>query len=209
MINTKRTIEVMRKEMVSVNILILKHIKKLIILFKTEGPQDLSCTKEEAESKMEIDSDSDESVDDHVSDGHKQQQSQQSTNSDSQRSASVRPQIIVTPRKVAAAIESVTAAVLAENNKNTLSECITSETPLNFLPTSFSVFDINSGASTSSAGEGSSSSVIAQGSSSGSPSKSVIVRAGPSVSSFFFVFTILCGCLDTELFIKHIYLVLT
>lgn len=84
---------------------------------------------------------------------------------------SVRPQIIVTPRKVAAAIES------AKSDEHPMP------------PNAFAVFDMNSGASTSSgsvvslAGEGSSSSVIAQGgsSASGSPSKSVIVRAGPSV----------------------------
>lgn len=105
---------------------------------------------------------------------------------------SVRPQIIVTPRKVAAAIESVKADVLAKNNKTSLFECVPADSaahPLSLPANAFAVFDMNSGASTSSgsvasgAGEGSSSSVIAQGgsSASGSPSKSVIVRAGPSV----------------------------
>lgn len=103
---------------------------------------------------------------------------------------SVRPQIIVTPRKMADAIESVKADVLAKHNKTSLFECVpAASSDNNPLPNAFAVFDMNSGASTSSgsvaslAGEGSSSSVIAQGgsSASGSPSKSVIVRAGPSV----------------------------
>lgn len=47
---------------------------------------------------------------------------------------SVRPQIIVTPRKMASAIESATAAVLAKNRKTSLEECTTNEVPLEFIP---------------------------------------------------------------------------
>lgn len=160
---------------------------------KDEGPQDLSCSKEEPDLrvKMDIDTDSEGSVDWQNTQSEMDlavvhNQPQQVASDDPSMN---RPQIIVTPRKVAAAIESVTAAVLAKNNKNTLSECASTDTPLNLLPTTFSVFEINAGASTSSTGEGTSNSnVIAQGgSSSGSPSKSVIVRAGPSVS-FILIF---------------------
>lgn len=83
-----------------------------------------------------------------------------------------RPPIIVTRRNVADAIESVTANVLAKNKKTTLSECGTSETPLNFLPNNF-VYDKAGGGS----GEG-----YERDQQSGSPGKSVIVRVGPSVS---------------------------
>lgn len=115
----------------------------------------------------------------------------------------IRPQIIVTPRKVAAAIESVTAAVLAKNNKTSLADCVPSAAATattndtNLLRTSFAVFDLNSGASTSSSSaDGSNvSNLIAQNNTNataaaaaaaaaGSPSKSVIVRAGPSVRFF-------------------------
>lgn len=160
-----------------------------------ESPQDLSCAKEENETqhqlKMDIDSDSD-----CESDGQSQsaatdtvtqqkQQQQQQLGDDSQQ---VRPQIIVTPRKVAAAITDSIASILAKNNKTTLSECVAAPSTMLF-PSSF-VFEVNSGASTSSGSvgaEGSVSSIMAQGgsSTSGSPSKSVIVRAGPSVSSIF------------------------
>lgn len=166
---------------------------------KEDGPQDLSCSKDDSEqSKMDIDSDSDEEIiflpdtSPSLSILEQQQKHLQALNADDAQQASIRPQIIVTPRKVAAAIESVTAAVLAKNNKATLSECAAPDTPLNLLPSTFTMFEMNSGASTSSgsggavsAGEGSNSSVIAQGgsSSSGSPSKSVIVRAGPSSCS--------------------------
>lgn len=110
----------------------------------------------------------------------------------SSSSSSIRPQIIVTPRKVAAAIESVTQSVLAKNKKSCLSECVQPETPINLLPASCALFDFqtNAGASTSVAAINQSEETIvhhAGSCSSGSavtnsPSKSVIVRAGPSVS---------------------------
>lgn len=184
---------------------------------KDDVPQDLSFVKDDQQSlKMDIDSssgddcESDESTPRQQTTSSSHLQQQQSlllhTSEDAQQQApqvpanttTVRPQIIVTPRKMAAAIESVTAAVLAKNNKSTLAECAPSGSasdnsstgPLNLFPNAFSaaVFDMQSSGSTAalSVGEGSCSSVIAQGgsssSSSCSPSKSVIVRAGPSVS---------------------------
>lgn len=111
---------------------------------------------------------------------------------DHSSSSSIRPQIIVTPRKVAAAIESVTQSVLAKNKKNCLSECVQPETPINLLPTSFALFDFqtNAGASTSAAAMNQNDEAIVHHSGpctsasavTNSPSKSVIVRAGPSVS---------------------------
>lgn len=189
-------------------------------------PQDLSFVKDDSNTlpsnveeqqtvKMDLDSSSDcdsETRQHTPSAVHQHQLQQQTSPSVAVAVAStVRPQIIVTPRKVAAAIESVTAAVLAKNNKTSLADCVsaadtTIEAQLALLPNSFAaVFEINAGASTSAAqtssptdaattasisgvmsGDVSYSGVSAQGGSSttsaGSPSKSVIVRAGPSVS---------------------------
>lgn len=200
------------------------------------GPQDLSITTQNLsrvddakQQPIEMDVDSDDSDDalEKIMLSHKlrvnsrRSPSKPSTmNQDASTSATdktVRPQIIVTPRKVAAAIESVTAAVLAKNNKNSLSECVTTEMPISLLPQSFSVFDgsnnsqsgggggsdVNVTTAPMSAGGTSSSSstvnensnsmgnnanMTTDGNSSGSPSKSVIVRAGPSVSTSFIQF---------------------
>jgi hypothetical protein len=109
-----------------------------------------------------------------------------------QSTSSIRPPIIVTRRKVAAVIDAVTANVLAKNKKASLSECVsaTPETPLTLLPQNF--YSIaNAGEGTSAGGEGSSATVAGSaggdqayfttaGTSSTSPGKSVIVRAGPS-----------------------------
>lgn len=197
---------------------------------KDDVPQDLSFVKEDSNTipanedqqtvKMDLDSSSDCDSETQQQTPNIVQTSQQQPPTISATAASttaVRPQIIVTPRKVAAAIESVTAAVLAKNNKTSLADCapaVAIESPHMLLPNSFAaVFDLNVGASSSGpalsssstaalsstssgsanaallmAGDASCSSVIAQGgsstSSTGSPSKSVIVRAGPSVSVF-------------------------
>lgn len=87
---------------------------------------------------------------------------------------SVRPQIIVTPRKMASAIESATAAVLAKNQKTSLDECATNEVPLDFMPVC--VFGRKGGEA---AQRGGKESVERVGS-----SKTVIVRAGCSSVSF-------------------------
>lgn len=153
---------------------------------------------------MDIDSDSDCDSDGQSQSAITDSQTltqQQQLGDDSQQ---VRPQIIVTPRKVAAAITDSIASILAKNNKTTLSECVAAPSNM-LLPNSF-VFEVNSGASTSSGSvcaEGSVSSMMAQGgsSASGSPSKSVIVRAGPSVSSIFMSGSLkkyLIWMLDTE-----------
>ena len=97
----------------------------------------------------------------------------------------VRPQIIVTPRKVAAAIESVTAAVLAKNNKSSLSECVKPEIPITLLPSSFPDIENRNLSSSDVSGanktEEPAPEIIITTAKSSSPSKSVIVRAGPSV----------------------------
>lgn len=169
--------------------------------------------------KMDLDSssDCDSETQQHTPTAVHQHQLQQQTSTSSTDAAAstVRPQVIVTPRKVAAAIESVTAAVLAKNNKTSLADCVsaadtTIEAQLALMPNSFAaVFEMNAGASTSAAqsaspadaatsaaisevmsGDVSYSGVSAQGgsstSSAGSPSKSVIVRAGPSVSYYYY-----------------------
>ncbi len=150
--------------------------------YEKEGPQDLSFVKESSSSKMDIDSESSApNFTFESSDSGSQSTSEQlavvgvpgpSTSANVsvyEDSLTIRPQIIVTPRKVAAAIESVTAAVLAKNKKTSLSECAAAvDTPITTLPTSFPPIDL----------------AVSQGSSSGSsgsPSKSVIVRAGKKV----------------------------
>lgn len=91
----------------------------------------------------------------------------------------------------------MTASVLAQNKKSCLSECATPEIPLTLLPTSFSIYDLqtptgqsggaiinqmdDSGASTSQQQASCSTINIGLPVNSNSPSKSVIVRAGPSV----------------------------
>lgn len=162
---------------------------------RAEGAtQDLSCLKSNTDSnsaKMELDSDHDE-LTDSESDGRSMPASDSHTDDNQSGSGStVRPQIIVTPRKIAAAIDSAKADILARGNKTAaLTESTPTDASLHLLPSPFNVFATGhsdaAGASTSSnsgSNEGANLSVIAQGSSnSGSPSKSVIVRAGPSVS---------------------------
>lgn len=184
------------------------------------------------DDNSDCDSDSSDKQQQHQSDKHTaehllhQKSPLSATTAAAAQISTVRPQIIVTPRKVAAAIESVTAAVLAKNKKSSLSECVSNETPLNLLPSSFSVFEINNPTSSAAAQSSSSlasgtmagastsreaasstaatttsfkcpslsfetsdcSSIISisssHGTTSGSPSKSVIVRAGSSVCYF-------------------------
>ncbi|GAB0097413.1 E3 ubiquitin-protein ligase hyd [Sergentomyia squamirostris] len=139
-----------------------------------EEPQDLSCSKEST-SKMDVD------TDDVVSDSDSEsgvtqkitERDESQDQSSSSASSSIRPQIIVTPRKVAAAIESATANVLSRNKKANLAECVQPDVPITLLPTSFSVFDIQGSSSSAQSGGAGPSSCA-------SPSKSVIVRAGSS-----------------------------
>lgn len=157
--------------------------------YEKEGPQDLSFGKEST-SKMDVDSESAQNFTFNSDSGSQSTSEQLAIVSAPSTSASVsvyddsltiRPQIIVTPRKVAAAIESVTAAVLAKNKKSSLSECAAAvDTPITALPTSFPPMDLASGLGASVA-ESFNSMAVSQGSSSGSPSKSVIVRAGKKV----------------------------
>lgn len=189
-----------------------------------DQPQDLShsaISNNVQTMKMEPYSDHDElsgdsdSGDDRASGLHNVIKRPKPNNEESQdtqagTSSSVRPPIIVTRRKVAAAIETVTANVLAKNNKTSLSECVvqapTNESPLPYLPKSF--FDesdtddsqdhphnvneqrvtphaaISDGAIENNSGPSSFAGVTAN-SSSTSPGKSVIVRVGPSVSYLF------------------------
>lgn len=153
--------------------------------YEKEGPQDLSFDKE-SNSKMDVDSDGTPSF---TFESDSQSTSEQlavpgpSTSANVyDDSLTVRPQIIVTPRKVAAAIESVTAAVLAKNKKSSLSECAAAvDTPITALPTSFPPIDLASASGSSSMTDSFNPMAVSQGSSSGSPSKSVIVRAGKKV----------------------------
>lgn len=94
------------------------------------------------------------------------------SSSSSSSAMSVRPQIIVTPRKMASAIETATAAVLAKNRKTSLEECTTNEVPLEFIPVC--VFDGNrkSGGETKPQRHGKETERTS--------SKTVIVRAGGS-----------------------------
>lgn len=155
-----------------------------------EEPQDLSCSKENTQSsKMDVDSANDESdSDDENNKRRVSNKNECNLTDDTTQDYSARRQIIVTPRKIAAAIQSVTANVLAKHKKSSLAECGANETPISLLPTNFSVFDLKSKQDTSTLGAGTSSD-NKQGSTSGaSPSKSVIVRAGSSVSFFFKLF---------------------
>lgn len=201
---------------------------------QAEEPQDLSCSKEASRSdeKMDVDSDEDfsdnefnEMKEEKLVEGNVDETAQgKQTSLDNlifnillfpnffrlQDPSSIRPQIIVTPRKVAAAIESVTQSVLAKNKKASLSECGGPETPLSLLPTTFSMFDVPGGSGTSGTSSATSSQTVGSGvtvsvtldhgddsasslttgGTNSSPSKSVIVRAGPSVS--FIVCFFLC-----------------
>ncbi|KAG4078397.1 hypothetical protein HA402_013107 [Bradysia odoriphaga] len=169
--------------------------------YEKEGPQDLSFDKESS-SKMDVDSDGTPSF---TFESDSQSTSEQlagvsgpSTSANVSvydDSLTVRPQIIVTPRKVAAAIESVTAAVLAKNKKTSLSECAAAvDTPITALPTSFPPIDLASGSS-SSMTDSFNPMAVSQGSSSGSPSKSVIVRAGKKVEK---------SCLSQSEVLQHV-----
>lgn len=160
-----------------------------------EEPQDLSCSKENTQSsKMDVDSDNDDLSD---SDADNDENNKRVSNKnecnltdDTTQDNLTRPQIIVTPRKIAAAIQSVTANVLAKHKKSSLAECGggVNETPISMLPITFSVFDLKSKQDSATLGAGTSSD-NKQGSTSGtSPSKSVIVRAGSSVSFFIIYF---------------------
>lgn len=169
--------------------------------YEKEVPQDLSFVKESS-SKMDIDGESAQNFT-FESDSGSQTTSEPlpvvsgpSTSANVgvyEDSLTIRPQIIVTPRKVAAAIESVTAAVLAKNKKSSLSECAAAvDTPITALPTSFPPIDLATGGLGSSSGDSFNSLAVSQGSSSGSPSKSVIVRAGKKAEkvsrrNFYFV----------------------
>lgn len=108
-----------------------------------------------------------------------------------------RPPIIVTRKKVAAAIELATATVLAKSNRNSLAEYeldrttqkhskdgSTNSNSADFeLPSEF--FDLSDEETLSAAKKRKNVSSNRDGTS--SPSKTVIIRAGPSVS-FFFIF---------------------
>lgn len=173
--------------------------------YEKEGPQDLSFGKESSSSsKMDVDSEGAANFAFESDSGSHQSTSEPLAGPSTSANVSVyddsltiRPQIIVTPRKVAAAIESVTAAVLAKNKKTSLSECAAAvDTPITALPTSFPPMDLASGSGTSD-----SFNPMSQGSSSGSPSKSVIVRAGKKaekVSVLCLIAKILIGVRDTE-----------
>lgn len=111
-----------------------------------EGPQDLSCSKESLNrtAKMEVDSEVDNATDSWM---HEYREVQHRNNQMSS-SNSVRPEIIVTPRKAATASDQLASG--SSSNSGTTNQ------PLNTC-------DLG-------------------GAQSVSPSKSVIVRAGPSVS---------------------------
>lgn len=114
---------------------------------------------------------------------------------------SVRPPIIVvTRRNVAEAIDAATANILSKNKKQTLSECVAPETPINFLPNNF-VYEGKQGENEQ-----------------GTSKSSVIVRVGPSVSLEKFLVRILrthryeyenpifCSCSSATSNINFIYL---
>lgn len=123
--------------------------------------------------KMDLDSDHDD-LTDSESDGRSMPATESSADenqSNSGSSSAVRPQIIVTPRKAAAVGQDAVKTPAKTGSAS-----------------AFNVFGSGhstdaAGASTSAANDANSLSVIAQsGNTAGSPSKSVIVRAGPSVS---------------------------
>ena len=160
-----------------------------------EEPQDLSQSSS-SQAKMDVDTDEREDLSESDSEDSRQVMKKSRVESPAnldepatiQSTSTIRPPIIVTRRKVAAVIESVTANVLAKNKKTSLSECAsaTPETPLTLLPQNF--YNLNNSEGQNASGDGQSSSAAsgdqayftAAGTSSTSPGKSVIVRAGPS-----------------------------
>ncbi|XP_055383009.1 E3 ubiquitin-protein ligase hyd isoform X2 [Condylostylus longicornis] len=178
---------------------------------KNDSPQDLSVSpakifkssNDQSKRHFQMEIDYDEEDDDESDDERQppppptEQQSnvnqangQASYDATEYEMNTVRPQIIVTPRKVVAAIESVTAAILAKNNKSSLSELVKPEIPITLLPSSFIPITDNKNQQQPDGQQpisdtGTSSTVEANLATSkkSSPSKSVIVRAGPSSSS--------------------------
>lgn len=156
-------------------------------------PQDLSvCSKggytkggpvEDEEDSENEDDDSDVEMDEEVVAGRavtgvsvagtSEVAYETATTLDVPSAQTVRPQIIVTPGKMASAIESATAAVLAKNRKTSLEECSTNEVPLEFIPAC--VFGANR-----KSGEGVSRGTKESGAERSGSSKTVIVRAGCS-----------------------------
>lgn len=131
---------------------------------RTDTPQDLSCTKSNTEpTKMDIDNDTE------MTDSESSQQDKQSLSSgESSSSAAVRPQIIVSPRKSSAFIMTSTKSENAKESSSNDS-------------TNFGIAGNDSSNSSTAANSD-------QGNSLGSPSKSVIVRAGSSASTVFVFF---------------------
>lgn len=124
---------------------------------KRDAPQDLSCTKSSPETKrIKFELDSDVEMSDTDADAHQQSQSSGGSG-ESSGSATVRPQIIVSPRKLSAFAKTVKS-----DQKESTGES--------------SNFNLSSNDTSASA------QVLAGDGTSGSPSKSVIVRAGPSSS---------------------------
>lgn len=157
-----------------------------------EEPQDLSHTSNAI--KMEIDEMSDESeVEWSFRTKTPQNNENQISNKECDESGNVRPPIIVTRKKVQQAIEFATATVLAKTKKNSLAECEqkqvgTGQDSNDFeLPTDF--FELSDEESRSSTNKGRLTNHLSAGNSaslmnsnSNSSGKSVIVRAGSSVS---------------------------
>lgn len=165
-----------------------------------EEPQDLSHTSNSC-IKMDIDDLSEEEEADAELSPYEtsnfSRRDNKSSNKDrfdenSRESSNVRPPIIVTRKKVQQAIEFATATVLAKSKKNSLAECEISNNqpkdPEFELPNEF--FELSDEDSRSSAhNKGPVSNHIGGNAvNNASPGKSVIVRAGASVSKSFLNF---------------------
>lgn len=155
-----------------------------------EEPQDLSHTSNSC-VKMDIDDLSEEEEDAELSpyettNFSRRDKSSGKFDENSRESSNVRPPIIVTRKKVQQAIEFATATVLAKSKKNSLAECeISNNQPKDpdfELPNEF--FELSDEDSRSSAhNKGPQTNHVGANVNSSSPGKSVIVRAGASVST--------------------------
>lgn len=130
---------------------------------RTDTPQDLSTTKTSTDTKVKMELDGDTEMNDADSESRSSTFDAQQSSDSSTSSVTIRPQIIVSPRKTSAFAKTMKSESGSKESSGELSN-----------------FALSQNDSSSSALNASSE--TAGQNTTGSPSKSVIVRAGPSAS---------------------------
>lgn len=150
-----------------------------------DQPQDLSlCSKAAAVDPQSDDSDNDDDSSDVEMEGSDYGENIVATRPVA-KTANVRPHVIVTPRKVASAIESATAAVLAKTNKASLEDCVPQEGVVSIAYLPLCVFDGQQQPATSAVEKNPEGDESNKGD---GGSTTVIVRAGCSTVSFYTIY---------------------